>query len=106
MILTAMWSPRKRSGNNPELMKEIIQARIEAEEIIRVSEKALKKHISLIKKKEHMASVVAMIERLRADVSGNDPQMIYEHIAKLNDLTQGFAGHALKSSVKKTKNNL
>ncbi|GEM_PF-4971661 len=87
-------------------MKEIIQARIEAEEVIRASEKALKKHMGLIKKKEHIASVVATIERLRADVSGDDPQIIYEHIAKLNELTRGFAGHALKSSVKKTKNIL
>jgi hypothetical protein len=87
-------------------MKEIIQARIEAKEVIRVSEKALKKHISLIKKRQHVASVVAMIERLRADVRGDDPGILYEHIAKLNELTRGFAGHALKSSAKKTKNDL
>lgn len=84
-------------------MKEIIQARLEAGEVVRASEKALKKHINLIKKKEHMASIVATIECLRADVRGNDPQMIYDHIAKLNDLTKGFAGHALKSSVRRIK---
>ncbi len=84
-------------------MKEIVQARLEAGEVIRASEKALKKHISLIKKKEHIASIVAMIERLRADIRGNDPPRIYEHIAKLNDLTQGFAGHVLKSSVRRSK---
>ncbi len=87
-------------------MSDIVQARIEAREVILASEKALKKHISLIKKKDHLSSVVAMIERLRADISGTDPRIIYEHIAKLNELTQGFAGHALKSSVKKTKNSL
>ncbi len=84
-------------------MKEIIQARVEAEQVIRASEKALKKHINLIKKKEHIASIVAMIERLRADLQGDDVRMIYEHIAKLNDLTQGFAGHVLKSSVRRLK---
>ena len=84
-------------------MKEIIQARIEAVEVIRVSQKALKKHISLIKKKEHISHIVATIERLRADVRGEDVQIIYEHIAKLNDLTRGFAGHVLKSSVRRHK---
>ena len=84
-------------------MKEIIQARVEAVEVIRASEKALKKHINLIKKREHIASIVAMIERLREDIRGNDPRMIYEHIAKLNDLTKGFAGHVLKSSVRRSK---
>ena len=47
-----------------------------------------------------------MIERLRADIEGNDCAIIYDHIAKLNELTQGFAGHALKTSAKKTKNDL
>ena len=84
-------------------MKEIAQARVEAKQVIRASETALKKHISLIKKRERIASVVAMIERLRGDVLGDDPQIIYEHIAKLNDLTQGFAGHALKASVRRVK---
>ena len=84
-------------------MKEILQARVEAQEIIRASEKALKKHINLIKKREHISSVVAMIERLRADIRGSDPEIVYEHIAKLNDLTKGFAGHALKSSVRRNK---
>lgn len=82
-------------------MKEIGQARLEAKEVIRASEKALKKHLGLIKKKEHISSIVAMIERLRADVLGNDPEPIYEHITKLNDLTKGFAGHALKASVRR-----
>ncbi len=84
-------------------MKEISQARLEAAEVIRASEKALKKHIGLIKKKEHIASIVAMIERLRADLRGGDAETIYDHIARLNDLTKGFAGHALKSSVRRIK---
>ncbi len=79
------------------------QARLEAREVIRFSEKALKKHISLIKKRRHIASIVATIEELRADVRGNNPGMIYDHIAKLNQLTQGFAGHVLKSSVRRPK---
>ncbi len=83
--------------------KEIVQARIEATEVIQASEKALKKHINLIKKKDHVASVVEMIERLRSDILGDDPRIIYEHIAKLNELTQGFAGHVLKASVRKIK---
>ena len=84
-------------------MKEIAQARIEGREVIRASEKALKKHLGLIKKRKHISSIVAMIERLRADIRGNDPQIVYEHIARLNDLTQGFAEHVLKSSVRRSK---
>ena len=81
----------------------VTQARIEAQEIIRACEKALKKHIQLIKKRRHVASIVATLERLKVDMRGDDPAMIYEHIAKLNQLTRGFAGHALKSSVRKIK---
>ena len=81
----------------------ITQARLEAQEIIRACEKALKKHIQLIKKRKHVSSIVATLERLKDDTRGDDPQAIYEHIAKLNQLTRGFAGHALKTSVKKIK---
>ena len=84
-------------------MTEIAQARIEGRAVIRASEKALKKHLGLIKKRKHIASVVAMIERLRADIRGDDPEVVYVHIARLNDLTQGFAGHVLKSSVRRSK---
>ena len=81
----------------------IIQARLEAQEIIRACEKALKKHIQLIKKRKHVASIVATLERLKSDMLSDDTSVIYERIERLNQLTRGFAGHALKTSVKKTK---
>ena len=84
-------------------MTDIDQARIEAEQVIRATQKALKKHIGLIKKREHIPSIVAMIERLRADMRGKDAALIYEHINILNQLTRGFAGHVLKSSVRRAK---
>ena len=81
----------------------ITQARLEARGIIRVCEKALKKHIQLIKKKRHVTSIVAALERLKDELHGDDPEAIYEHVAKLNELTHGFAGHALKASLRKIK---
>ena len=77
---------------------EITQARLEAIEVIRVSELALKKHIRLIKKREHISSIVALIERLRGDIKQGDPKVIYGHIEELNNLTGGFAAHAIKHS--------
>ena len=81
----------------------ITQARLEAQEVIRVCEKALVKHIQLVKKRKHVSSIVATLERLKNDMRSDNPEAIYEHIAKLNQLTRGFAGHALKTAVKKIK---
>ena len=89
--------------NKEKLTKSITQAKLEAREIIRVSELALKKHISLIKNRKHISSIMATLEELKRDVRGDDPEVIYEHVEKLNQLTQGFAGHALKASLRRIK---
>lgn len=71
-------------------------ARAEAQKVIRATERALKQHIRLIKKRERIATIVAMIEQLRGDAKGTDPQVIRGRIEKLNELTKGFAGRVLK----------
>lgn len=76
--------------------KDLTKAKEDARRIIQSAEKALKKHIRLIKKRERVSSVVAMIERLRGDLGKSDAKTIWEHIKKLNALTQGFARRALK----------
>ena len=66
------------------------QARRDAKDVIRATEKALKKHLSLVKKREHISSIVAIIEQLRGDMRGSDAGLIRGHISKLNELTKGF----------------
>ena len=61
------------------------------EAVIRATEKALKKHLGLVKKKEHISSIVATIERLRWDIREKDFEKIHQHLQKLNDLTKGFS---------------
>lgn len=80
---------------NNNSKKELAAAKAEAEKVIRATEKALKKHISLIKKRERIMSIVAMIERLRGDLRGEDVGMIHRHIQKLNEWTKGFAERAI-----------
>ena len=58
--------------------------------VIQKTERALKKHLSLIKKRERIASIVATIERLRGDLRNKDSKLISEHLKKLNELTKGF----------------
>ncbi len=76
--------------------KELAKVKKDAERIIQAVEKALKKHIRLIKKRERISSIVAMIERLRGDIRSGDAKGILGHIRKLNELTKGFAGRSLK----------
>ena len=61
------------------------------EAVIRATEKALKKHLSLVKKRERIPSIVATIERLRWDMRENNAEKIREHLEKLNQLTKGFS---------------
>ena len=74
----------------------ILEASADARVVIAALEKALKKHISLVKKRERVASIVAYIERLRGDLASNDVVAIRKTVAKLNELTSGFVKHMLK----------
>lgn len=70
------------------------------EAAIRATEKALKKHLSLVKKRERIPSIVATVERLRWDIREKDIEKIEEHLKKLNDLTKGFSGRVLQKKIK------
>jgi hypothetical protein len=59
--------------------------------VIRSTEKALRKHLSLVKKRERISSIVATVERLRWDIREKDSAKIREHLEKLNSLTKGFS---------------
>ena len=76
--------------------KDLTKAKKDARRIIQATEKALKKHIGLVKKRERISSVVATLERLRGDLKAGDAKTIWEHIKKLNVLTRGFARRSLK----------
>ncbi len=70
------------------------------EAVIRATQKALKKHLSLVKKREKIPSIVATIERLRWDIREKDSEKIEEHLKKLNDLTKGFSGRIVRKKIK------
>ena len=71
-------------------VNDLLQAKNEALAAIRVTERALKKHIGLIKKRERISTIVATIEQLRGDIRSEDAKVIRERVQKLNVLTQGF----------------
>ena len=73
----------------------------DAEKVLRDTEKALKKHLGLVKKRERITSVVAMLERIRGDIALRDEKACQEHLKRLNELTQGFVQFSLKGKKKK-----
>ena len=81
--------------------KKLSEIRHRAISAIKATQKALKKHVGLIKRREKIASIVAMIERLRADIQAKDAKATRRHLKKLNELTKGFAAYAIKRRAKK-----
>ncbi len=55
-----------------------------------------------MKKREHITSIVALLERVRADIIARDEKKCREHLERLNELTKGFVKHSLDRK-KKTK---
>ena len=76
--------------------KKIFETKQKAKQAIRQTELALKKHLSLVKKRERIASIVATIERLRGDLLTEDVSAIEAHLDKLNNLTKGFSDRAIQ----------
>ena len=76
-------------------------AKAHARWVIQATEKALKKHIGLIKKRERIQSIVAMMERLRGDIRKGDVRLIRRHLKKMNELTKGFAKRTLRRKIKR-----
>ncbi len=75
---------------------EFLKISIEAKKVIQKTEKALAKHIRLVKKGKHITSIVATIERLKGSLREEDAAAVNEWLARLNGLTEGFAKRALK----------
>jgi hypothetical protein len=82
--------------------EELVEAKAQARAVIEATERALKKHIGLIKKRQRIATIVAMIERLRGEIRGDDLKTIRGHIRKLNELTQGFVDRVALGKKKNT----
>lgn len=70
--------------------------KMEIRKAIAATQKALKKHISLIKKREKITSIVALLEVLRGDLTSQDTKAARKHLTKLNDLTKGFVERAIR----------
>lgn len=77
------------NGNDVKLRSEIRKA-------IAATQKALKKHIGLIKKREKITSIVALLEVLRGDLASQDMKAAREHLKKMNELTKGFVERAIR----------
>jgi len=75
---------------------EFSHVAVSAKEIIRKTEKALRKHIRLIKNLEHITAIVATLERLKSSLREKDIAAMRRWIKRLDQLTQGFAQRALK----------
>ncbi|HXV18886.1 MAG TPA: hypothetical protein VD883_02280 [Candidatus Omnitrophota bacterium] len=77
------------NGNDVKLRTQIRRA-------IAATQKALKKHIGLIKKRERITSIVALLEILRGDLTSQDMKAARQHLKKLNELTKGFVERAIQ----------
>lgn len=76
----------------------VADTRKQARAALAATERALKKHVNLIKDKPRVASVVATMERLRGHLfSGND-DAVRADVKRLNSLTRGFARRAMKKT--------
>lgn len=72
----------------------------EARAVILAVERALKSHLRLIKKRAHLTTLVAFLERLRSDLREGRTEAVRADIKKLNSLTRGFVRRVI---VKKRK---
>lgn len=86
-----------------QMKKDLDEARRRARKVLQATEKALKRHIGLIKKREKITSVVATLEELRADIRDGSLKTLRRHMVKLNRLTAGFADHVLTGRRKKSR---
>jgi len=75
--------------------REWLEVKAEAEAAVRAVEKALKKHVGLVKKRRRITSIVAMIEKLRGDLWKQDLAAARRHLKEFNELTSGFVGRVL-----------
>ena len=80
-------------GNHPS---EFSLADAAAKIVILKTEKALQKHIRLIKNRKRMTTVVATLERLKSSLRERDVAGMRQWIRQLDQLTQGFAERAVK----------
>mgnify|MGYP003393358004 CR=1 FL=1 len=83
----------------------LARLRSQALEMISVTKKGLHKHIRLVKNPKRLASIVATVEMLRGDVREGNAAALREHMARLQKLTQGFAGHRLIREAKRRSKN-
>lgn len=79
-------------GVDPRLAK----ARRRAQRLLSKTEKALRKRIGFLRKRERISSLVAMVERLRMDMQKEDADTILRHMETINALVKAFTGKVMK----------
>ena len=77
---------------------------VQSKKIIQKTEKALRRHIRLIKKRERITTVVATLEKLKGSLRDEDIVAVRKYIKRLDQLTKGFAQRALTSRTTHRKN--